>query len=47
LTDENTPKTLANYLLTLQFGLAISARNGESIEELSKVVNFSINQFNY
>jgi AcrR family transcriptional regulator len=38
-------KTLANYLLTLQFGLAISARNGSDMEELEEVINFSIVQF--
>jgi hypothetical protein len=36
------PNTSANFLLTLQFGLAISARNGSDMEE---VINFSIGQF--
>ena len=45
LIEGTSPDTLANYLLTLQFGLAISARNGSSIEELKAVVNFSIGQF--
>jgi AcrR family transcriptional regulator len=46
LTAENTPATMAKYLLTLQFGLAISARNGSDLEDLTEVVNFSIGQFN-
>ena len=46
LVADNTPIILANYLLTLQFGLAISARNGSSIEELTEIINFSIGQFN-
>jgi AcrR family transcriptional regulator len=46
LIDENSPNTIANYLLTLQFGLAISARNGSNMEELKEIVNFSIGQFN-
>lgn len=37
--------TLANYLLTLQFGLAVSARNGSDMEELEEIINFSIGQF--
>jgi len=45
LIDGSSPKTLANYLLTLQFGLAISARNGSNMEELKEIVNLSINQF--
>jgi len=46
LIDGNSPHTIANYLLTLQFGLAISARNGSNVEELKEVVNFFIGQFN-
>jgi AcrR family transcriptional regulator len=46
LIDRCSPKTLANYLLTLQFGLAISARNGSNMEELGEIVDFSIGQFN-
>ena len=45
LNGRYSAKTLANYLLTLQFGLAISARNGTDIEELKEVINFSIGQF--
>ena len=46
LMDGHAPNTVANYLLTLQFGLAISARNGSNIEELNEIINFSIGQFN-
>jgi AcrR family transcriptional regulator len=45
LSRKFSPNTSANYLLTLQFGLAISARNGSDIEELEQVINFSIGQF--
>jgi len=45
LTDNNSPKILADYLLTLQFGLAVSARNGSSLEELTKIIHFSIGLF--
>lgn len=44
--DGYSPNTIANYVLTLQFGLAISARNGSNIEELKKVVNLSLSKFN-
>jgi len=45
LNEKLSSNTLANYLLTLQFGLAISARNGSNMEELEDVINFSIGQF--
>ena len=45
LSDEHSPKVLANYLLTLQFGLAVSARNGSTIEELKEVVNLALYLF--
>jgi AcrR family transcriptional regulator len=45
LNDKFSPNTLANYLLTLQFGLAVSARNGSDMQELEEVINFSIVQF--
>ena len=44
--DGNSPNTIANYLLTLQFGLAIFARKGSNMKELKEIVNFSIGQFN-
>jgi len=46
LRDGNSSKAIANYLLTLQFGLAVSARNGSSMEDLKETVNFSIGQLN-
>jgi AcrR family transcriptional regulator len=45
LNEKCSAKTLANYLLTLQFGLAISARNGSDMEELIEVIDFSIGKF--
>ncbi|AAZ28683.1 transcriptional regulator, TetR family [Colwellia psychrerythraea 34H] len=44
--DENSPKAIANYLLTLQFGLAISARNGSNLEDLKETINVSLSLFN-
>lgn len=38
------PKTIANYFLILQFGMAVSARNGSDLEALRETVNFSIDQ---
>jgi len=46
LIEGNSSNAIANYLLTLQFGLAVSARNGSNMEDLKEVVNFSIGQFN-
>jgi AcrR family transcriptional regulator len=46
LIEGNASNSIAQYLLTLQFGLAVSARNGSSIEELNGIVNFSIDQLN-
>jgi hypothetical protein len=45
LNEKCSAKTLANYLLALQFGLAISARNGSDMEELIEVIDFSIGKF--
>jgi hypothetical protein len=45
LNGKFAPNTLAKYLLTLQFGLAITARNGSDMEELEEVINVSIGQF--
>lgn len=46
LIDGHCVNTLADYLLTLQFGLAVSARNGSNIEDLKKIINFALTQFN-
>lgn len=43
--ESKSPNILANYFLTLQFGLAISARNGSKLEELKEVINLSMGQF--
>jgi AcrR family transcriptional regulator len=45
LNEKCSAKTSANYLLTLQFGLAISARNGSDMEELIEVIDFAIGKF--
>lgn len=41
-----SPNALANYLLTLQFGLAVSARNGSNKVQLEEVVSVAISQLN-
>ena len=43
-SGELSPDGIANYLLTLQFGLAVSARNGSSLEALQEVVDFTVKQ---
>lgn len=47
LPEVNSPRIIANYLLTFQFGLAVSARNGSDFIELKETVDFSIGQFNF
>lgn len=47
LTEKYSPSAMANFLLTLQFGLAVSARNGSCLEELEETVNLSIGQFDF
>jgi AcrR family transcriptional regulator len=37
-------KAMANYLLTLQFGLAVAARNGSDIVALTSIINIAIRQ---
>jgi len=39
-------ETMANYLLALQFGLAVSARNGSDMKELTRIIDFSVGSFN-
>ena len=46
LNPQKDAMIMANYLLTLQFGLAVSARNGANRDELMQVINFSIEMFN-
>jgi len=36
---------IANYLLTLQFGLAVAARNGDDAEQLKETVDLAIMMF--
>lgn len=42
--DSITPSAIANYLLILQFGLAVAARNGNSLDDLKVSIHFSIDQ---
>lgn len=39
--------TYANYIVTLQFGLAIAGRNGSSLEELIAVIELSLLTLKY
>jgi len=45
ISSECSPLMMANYLLTLQFGLAVMARNGAGLEELDGVIKHSISKF--
>jgi AcrR family transcriptional regulator len=45
LTTNCSPEIFANYLLTLQYGLAVMARNGAKQESLEKVINHAISNF--
>lgn len=45
LNTDHSPAVVANYLLTLQFGLAVSARNGNSLDELKNTIDYSIELF--
>jgi len=42
ITSKNPPAMLANYLMTLQYGLAVMARNGANFKELVSIIDFSI-----
>lgn len=42
LTTTSSPHVLASYLLTLQYGLAVMARNGSTKSVLDKVIDHSI-----
>lgn len=46
LCEDVDVKAMANYLLTLQFGLAVAARNGSDLLALTDVIAFSIEVFN-
>lgn len=43
--DDNSPITMANYLLTLQFGLAVMARSGATLEDLDTVIKHAVSTF--
>ncbi|WP_415906588.1 TetR/AcrR family transcriptional regulator [Neptuniibacter sp. QD72_48] len=45
LTSERSPAMLANYILSLQFGLSVMARNGASLTELKEIIKVSTDQF--
>ena len=45
VTSERSPAVLANYILSLQFGLAVMARNGAKLAELNEIIKFSTGQF--
>lgn len=42
VSDSLISKTMADYLLTLQFGLAVSARNGSDSEQLKATIELAI-----
>jgi AcrR family transcriptional regulator len=44
-TSAHPPELLADHLLTLQFGLAVMARNGSSLNRLKKVISHAIDSF--
>jgi TetR/AcrR family transcriptional regulator, copper-responsive repressor len=45
VTGKRSAAMLANYILSLQFGLAVMARNGAKLAELNEVIKFSTEQF--
>jgi len=45
ISADESPEELAGYLLTIQFGLAVAARNGTAIEPLNKMVERFIASF--
>lgn len=45
LSDKQLPKAMANYVMSLQFGLAVMSRNGARFEELSNVIEISTSVF--
>ncbi|GLP97996.1 TetR/AcrR family transcriptional regulator [Paraferrimonas sedimenticola] len=42
LSSDKKPETLAHYLLTQQFGLAVMARNGASQEQLKQIAREAV-----
>jgi len=45
LNENCSAEILANYLFTLQFGLAVMARNGAKQEELNRVIKYAVSTF--
>jgi len=45
INSKRSPQMLANYLLTLQFGMAVMARNGDALDDLNDVILHSISKF--
>ncbi|NRA15498.1 MAG: TetR/AcrR family transcriptional regulator [Oceanospirillaceae bacterium] len=41
LASERSPATVANYILSLQFGLSVMARNGAKLTELNEIIQLS------
>jgi len=42
ITSERSAAALANYIMSLQFGLSVMARNGAKLAELNEVIKISI-----
>jgi AcrR family transcriptional regulator len=45
IVSESSPQELADYLLTLQFGLAMMARNGISRDRLKQIISKAVSCF--
>jgi len=45
LNSNQSPERMANYIMALQFGLAVMARNRSKIEELNDVIDISTSIF--
>ena len=45
VSSERSPAIMASYILSLQFGLAVMARNGAKLAELNEIIVFSTEQF--
>jgi AcrR family transcriptional regulator len=47
VNDQLDTNAMANYLLTLQFGLAVAARNGSDMAALTSIITIAISQFSH
>ncbi len=45
IASERSPAMMANYILSLQFGLSVMARNGAKLAELNEVIKLSTEKF--